>query len=99
MSRKFLKSVNTPIVLPSLILMAINVAILELGRRGLWHNYGAGFSPWYPILFAIFHLLFWPVKMFVDRLCPWWCILAEVVLMSSFLYYNYSSLKIIMYVS
>ena len=52
-----------------------------------------------PFIFAILHLLFWPVKIFVDRLCSWWCILAEVVLMASFLHYNYSSLKIIMYVS
>ena len=83
----------------ALILMALNLVVLELGRRGLWHNNGAGFSPWYPVRFAVMHLLFWPVKIFLDRSSAWWIILAELVLMGCFLFYNYTSLMTIMYVS
>lgn len=103
MSEKSLTCAVMPIGLITTILMATNVVVLELGRKGLWPTSGVGFSPWYPIVFGIIHLLVWPIKIFVDRfidrLCVWWCILAEVVLMSFFLYYNYNSLKMIMYVS
>jgi hypothetical protein len=90
---------EAPLVLPSLMLMAANVVVLEMGRRGLWPSQGVGFSPWYPVMFAAVHLVFWPVKMFIDRSCRWWWLVAEIVLMLSFLSYNYTSLKMIMYVS
>lgn len=99
MPEKSLNFESAPMVLPSLVLMTINVVVLELGRKGLWDDSGVGFSPWYPVAFAMVHLFFWPVKIFVDRLYSWWCTFMEVVLMIAFLFYNYTSFKMIMYVS
>ena len=38
MSEKPLDFVSAPVVFNAFILMGINVAVIELGRRGLWHN-------------------------------------------------------------
>ena len=83
----------------ALVLMAANVVVIELGRRGLWHGSGAGFSPWYPVLFSIAHLLFWPTKLLAARPERWWGVAVDVVLMASFVLYNLIDLGEIMYVS
>ena len=78
MPKKPLDFVIVPVVFNAFILIGINVAVIELGRRGVWQNKGVGFSPWYPFWFAIIHFLFWAIKIYVDRLCRWWWIIIEI---------------------
>ena len=99
MSEKPLDFVSAPVVFNAFILMGINVAVIELGRRGLWHNQGGGFSLWYPFWFAIIHFLFWTIKIYVDRLCRWWWVIIEIGTSIFFLYYNLDALREIMYAS
>ena len=103
-TEKSLGFIGLPTIFPAVILMAANVVVLELGRRGLWNNQGAGFSPWYPVCFGIIHLIFWPIKICIDRLyvdqsCRWWRVFFAVVLMILFLLYNCRSIQEIMYVT
>ena len=99
MSKKPLDFVIVPVVFNAFILIGINVAVIELGRRGVWQNKGVGFSPWYPFSFAIIHFLFWTIKIYVDRLCRWWWIIIEIGALIFFLCYNLNALGEIMYAS
>ena len=99
MSKKPIDSMQTPVVFNAFVLIGINVIIIELGRKGLWHNEGVGFSPWYPFGFAIIHFLFWAIKIYVDRLCRWWWIIIEIAALIFFLCYNLNALGEIMYAS
>ena len=94
------KSLNIGCMGMAFAVMVINVSIIELGRRGLWHNSGVGFSPNYPMFFAIVHFVLWPFML----IHLWvagrrWGVIMAGGLMLFLVWYNLMALKDIMYVS
>ena len=82
----------------SLFIILFNVLVLEMGRRGLWHNTGTGFSPWYPVFFLIIEIFFLISKIatFKDENVVFR--LVDICIISFMVYYNVRAIESILYI-